>query len=642
MKKARAILISLAAALVVTAAIALGPLFRLDKWTQDVFFQQKGVASRDIIIIGIDEEALDLLGPYNTWSRNVMAMALEALAADPDKLPAAVGIDVLYAGASNPEADERLARAAEALGNVVTASAGQFGQEITWESGHALTLQTSALIGFEEPYEALRSVTRQGHINANTDQDGVMRHGLLYIEPNGERVYSMACETARLYLESKGQEMRLPTTRGRGYFYISYTGLPGAYYDGVSIAYLISGKVPVAYWAGKIVLIGPYAVALQDEYFTSIDKGKKMFGVEIQANVIQSLLEGNYKTEVPEGPQILILFLLSFLAALLFRRWGVGDGGMLCLGLAGLSLGGVVVLYRVGWILHPLWYPLAVVALYVLSLADHYSVAAKEKQTLALENERIGAELALAARIQSNALPKVFPPFPDRKEFDLYASMTPAKEVGGDLYDFFLIDEDHLALVIADVSGKGVPAALFMMVATALIRHAAAGEVSPAAVLKNVNDQICARNPEDMFITVWLGVLQISTGVMKCANAGHEYPVLKSPNGHFELFKDRHGFVIGGMEGIRYREYELTLEKGSKVFVYTDGLPEATDAQEAMFGAERMVEVLQRVEYQPPQQILTSVTDAVHAFVGRAPQFDDLTMLCVQYNGPEETDKFGG
>ena len=258
-------------------------------------------------------------------------------------------------------------------------------------------------------------------------------------------------------------------------------------------------------------------------------------------------------------------------------------------------------------------------------------------ETITAEKQRIGAELELAARIQANTLPNIFPPFPERREFDLYASMDPAKEVGGDFYDFFMIDEDHLALLIADVSGKGVPAALFMMVSMILIHNAAESGTGPAEVLRRVNEQICARNPEEMFVSVWLGVLEISTGKLVAANAGHEYPALYRPGGSFELLKDKHGFVIGGMAGIRYREYELMLEPGAKLFVYTDGLPEANDAEEKMFGTDRMLAALNREPAAAPKEVLQNVRAAVDAFVQDAEQFDDLTMLCLSYAGPEKT-----
>ena len=249
------------------------------------------------------------------------------------------------------------------------------------------------------------------------------------------------------------------------------------------------------------------------------------------------------------------------------------------------------------------------------------------------EKERIETELSLAARIQADMLPGTFPPFPDRSEFDLYASMDPAKEVGGDFYDFYLIDEDHLALVIADVSGKGIPAALFMMAAQIIIKNNAMQGKMPSEILKSTNRAICANNREEMFVTVWIGILEISTGKLTAANAGHEYPALKRKEGCYELFKDRHGLVVGAMEGIRYKDYELTLAPGDTLFVYTDGVPEATNEQNELFGTERMIEALNTGCSAGPKETLAAVRREVDHFVGEAEQFDDLTMLCLEYFG---------
>ena len=251
------------------------------------------------------------------------------------------------------------------------------------------------------------------------------------------------------------------------------------------------------------------------------------------------------------------------------------------------------------------------------------------------ERERISTELTLATRIQAAFVPHTFPPFPDRPEFELYASMDPAKEVGGDFYDFFLIDEDHLALVMADVSGKGVPAALFMMVSKIILQSCAMLGKSPAEILKKTNEAICSNNQEGMFVTVWLGILEISTGKLIAANAGHEYPMVRTPDGCFALYKDKHGFVIGGMSGSRYREYELQLTPGSKLFVYTDGVPEANNANKELFGSERMLAALNRAPEASPEAILQNVRQAVDDFVEDAEQFDDLTMLCLEYKGAE-------
>ena len=250
-----------------------------------------------------------------------------------------------------------------------------------------------------------------------------------------------------------------------------------------------------------------------------------------------------------------------------------------------------------------------------------------ENTKITAEKERISAELDMAKEIQAGQLPNVFPAFPDRPEFDIYASMTPAKEVGGDFYDFFFIDNNHLAMVMADVSGKGVPAALFMMSSKILINNYAMMGLSPHEVLERTNETICKNNQLKMFVTVWIGILEISTGKVIAANAGHEYPIIRNPDGNFELFKDKHGFVIGGIKGKKYKEYEFTMQKGSTLFVYTDGVPEATNANEELFGTNRLIEVMNQNPDAMPQQLLTNIHEAVNQFVGDAPQFDDLTML---------------
>ena len=243
------------------------------------------------------------------------------------------------------------------------------------------------------------------------------------------------------------------------------------------------------------------------------------------------------------------------------------------------------------------------------------------------EKERIGTELELARKIQADMLPNLYPAFPDRKEFDIYATMTPAKEVGGDFYDFFLIDDDHLGMVIADVSGKGVPAALFMMMSKILINNYAMQGDSPAKVLELTNAAICKKNDDGMFITVWFGVLEISTGKITAANAGHEFPIISKADGGYELLQDTHGFVVGGMKGMKYKEYEIQLEKGASLFVYTDGAVEAENTDKEQFGTDRLVEILNRNKDLGPRELLPQVKAAIDEFVGEADQFDDLTML---------------
>jgi len=255
------------------------------------------------------------------------------------------------------------------------------------------------------------------------------------------------------------------------------------------------------------------------------------------------------------------------------------------------------------------------------------------------EKSRISTELSLATQIQASMLPHIFPPYPNRTEFDIFALMEPAREVGGDFYDFFLIDDDHLCLAMADVSGKGIPAALFMMISKTILQSCAMLGISAGEILMKMNDALCSNNQVQMFVTVWVGILEISTGKVTCANAGHEYPAIMRNDGKFELYKDKHDVVIGWIEDHQFREYTLQLEPGNKLFLYTDGVPEATDKEEQMFGTERMIDALNAEPDASPEKALKNVREAVSGFVKDAEQFDDLTMLCVEYKGNDPEKK---
>ena len=246
------------------------------------------------------------------------------------------------------------------------------------------------------------------------------------------------------------------------------------------------------------------------------------------------------------------------------------------------------------------------------------------------ERSAVEAELSLATEIQANMLPCIFPAFPERPELDIYASMTPAKEVGGDFYDYFLLDDDHLVIVIADVSGKGVPASLFMVTSMIMIRDCAMYGGSPAETLEMVNRQICANNPTRTFVTVWFGKLEISTGKMICTNAGHEFPIINT-QGSFELLNDKHGMPVGVKKKAKYTDYEMELKDGDSIFLYTDGVAEANNIDGDFFGAERLIEAVNLNPGAVPETVLNNVRKAVDDFVKEAPQFDDLTMLGFKY-----------
>ncbi|GEM_PF-242111 len=273
-----------------------------------------------------------------------------------------------------------------------------------------------------------------------------------------------------------------------------------------------------------------------------------------------------------------------------------------------------------------------------------------EQEEITKKTSRISSELALAENIQRNMLPSIFPPFPDHKEFDIYAKMIPAKEVGGDCYDFYLLDQKRLGFLVADASGKGVPAALFMMVAKSLIQQQASLGSSPAEALTSINAQLCEHNDTGLFITAWLGILNLETGVLTYSCAGHNPPIIKSAagtafpkgevsDGSFKYLKDRSGLVLGGMPGIKYKESELQLHPGDRIFLYTDGVTEALNTDRKLYGEERLLDLLNNCQSNNPREVIETVKADVDRFAGEAEQFDDITMLEVSYNSyPEEQD----
>ena len=281
-------------------------------------------------------------------------------------------------------------------------------------------------------------------------------------------------------------------------------------------------------------------------------------------------------------------------------------------------------------------------------LADDISAMAVDMEAysanmarLSAEKERIGTELALATRIQTHLLPNIFPAFPERREFDLYATMNPAKEVGGDFYDFFLVGEDHLALVVADVSGKGVPAALFSMIAKTMLKTSTQAMLSPARVLEEVNLSLGENNEEGMFVTTWLGVLEISTGELTYADAGHE-KLARYHDGEWRFLPKACGVPLAQWpadvlellgDTYPYRNQTIRLRPGDVIFQYTDGVTEAADPYNQLFGEQRLLEALDGASSVQPEALLPQIREKLDAFAQNAPQFDDITMLALRYNG---------
>ncbi len=261
------------------------------------------------------------------------------------------------------------------------------------------------------------------------------------------------------------------------------------------------------------------------------------------------------------------------------------------------------------------------------------------QKEIVMKTARIESELGLANRIQAHMLPTIFPPLPDREEIELFATMNPAKAIGGDFYDFFMIDDKKIALVMADVSGKGIPAALVMVITKTLLKNQANMGDSPAEIFSKVNHMLCEGNDDDMFVTAWLGVLDTETGVLTYSNAGHNPPLLKKGDGKFEFLRNRPGMVLAGIDGIRYHDYELVIMPGDELFLYTDGVTESINEKEEFYGNERMQNYLNSHIGDSTKQMLHGLRKDIIRFVGNAEQFDDITMMMLKYRDKRKVEK---
>lgn len=375
---------ALICAAVFTAAAALGLFYNPDQMLADSLYQAPEALDGNIFVIGIDDRAMEDIGPYQTWGRDVMAMAIEALNADPENRPAAIGIDVLYTGETEADLDAWLAEAAGAYGNVVVASVANFGTELVTEDTGNFYLEDYAVLSYEEPYDALKAVTTQGHINAMYDQDGVLRHSILQIDlPDGRSIPSFSYAIYQKYAAANGlpTELDIPTDNLHR-FYVDYSALPGGFYEGISVSDLLAGDFPAELFADAVVLIGPYAAGLSDYVTTAIDRASLMYGVEYQANIIHQMVHQSFKAEVSDGLQAALLFILSAACLWFFlgRKlrfavpvWLVAAGGgiLACRGL-----------YSAGYVLHPLWLSLTVTVFFVGAVAFNYVQAAVEKRKI--------------------------------------------------------------------------------------------------------------------------------------------------------------------------------------------------------------------------------------------------------------------
>lgn len=389
-KRLLAPLAALAAAGLLTALAGLGALRALDRAASDAWYQSKSAFDGNIVLVGIDQRAIAGLGPYDQWGREVMAQVLEALNRNEACRPAVIGLDILYTGEGDPAADARLAAAAASYDNVVAGCAARFEDGFVETAPGEFRRERFAITALEEPFAALRDAAALGHINAMLDTDGILRHHILSLTlPDGREQPSLALAAAELYQAANGlAPVRLPPVDAHGFWYLPFTGGPGALWESISVADLLSGTAAPERFAGKIVLIGPYAPGLQDSYFTSIDHARAMYGVEYQANAIQALLRGEYKQEAVDGPQLALLFLLLLAAAAAFWQRPVWLSTAVWLGLSGGWLGLCRLVYEKGTLLHLLWVPVGVTVLYAGCLAANYIRAALERHKISSTFQR--------------------------------------------------------------------------------------------------------------------------------------------------------------------------------------------------------------------------------------------------------------
>ncbi len=413
-----------AIAIVITVLAMLGAFRKLDRWAQDKLLQKPQLVTDQIVVIGMDEKALTTLGAYNNWGRGVMTQVLEQLSSDPESMPAVVAIDTLYSGETNEEADEKLAAAAAKFPHIVVGDVATFGQAKNIDED-GLQIVQNAIVEFEEPYDGLKAVTTQGHINAMYDVDGIMRHAMLFIKPNGEKIYSMAYQVAKAYLEENGETIKEPPTDDNGFFYIPFSVMPGGFYDSVSIVDVINGDVPKDYYAGKIVFIGPYAVGLQDAYYTAIERAEQMYGVEIQANVVEAMITDNYKKEAADLPQAIALFLVCLIAGyfIVYKAQMVG-ASVISAVVAGAYVTVAYLAYDHDYVLHILWIPIGILVLYLTSIIMRYLAAALERARVTHTFERYVAPEIVG---------------------ELLKEGSDALELGGKMYD--------IAVLFVDVRG---------------------------------------------------------------------------------------------------------------------------------------------------------------------------------------------
>lgn len=373
--------IALAAGLILGGAMYAELLFSPDNGIADSLYQREVALDGNVVLINIDQRALEEIGPFQTWGRGITAELITALNANPDLRPAIIGVDTIFAGTTDPAEDARLAAAAGEYGNVLVAATATFGSAVITNEDGDFYLDNTAIEAFDEPFAELGSAAEIGHINAMNDSDGILRRCILQLNlPDGRVIPSFNYKIAQLYAQSAGLPLITPPPLDGGSWYLPFSSKAGGFDDGFSVVDVLSGELPAELLADKIVLIGPYAAGLRDTITAAIDHATPMYGVEYQANAITALLSGNYKQEVPLLPQCIALAVVGFIAMLWFRDRRILPSTIAWLGTSMGYLGLCLLCYEQGYLLSPLYLPLGVTMLYIIAVAANYVRVAMEKR----------------------------------------------------------------------------------------------------------------------------------------------------------------------------------------------------------------------------------------------------------------------
>ena len=634
------------------------------------------------IIVDIDENSLAEFGQW-PWPRYHIAHLLERLAIAG---ASAIGVDILFAEPDRTSLKEVLRNLHEGLGielnpegipeqlydndallaEVLVRGPFVMGYKFLASGGgrllpgptpvNVITLRDSGspdaavdlagAIGLVAPLPVFsEKIKRSGFVNVSPDADGIIRRIPLLMR-FGDRMYpSLALATVmqavnaeKIFLKVSPlgtESLRLKDTviplDASGNLLIRYRGKRMSF-DYISAADLLNNRVDTKMIEGRVVFVGATAIGLKDTYATPLDSLYP--GVEIHASVADNILNSAFfsRPAWANAAELVVTLFVGILVTLVLT-WGRPTVCLIFLvcGLVLIWFGALGMLRAQNLFLSPVYPLISLVAIFVFLSLLRFRLSEKQTVQMTKEMERIDIELNMARDIQLGILPKVFPPFPDRDEFDIFAYLTPAKAVGGDLYDFFFIDEDHLCFTLGDVADKGVPAALFMVITRTLVKNSAQFSLSPADMMRKINRILCSDNPKTMFVTLIIGILNVRTGKVQYASGGHNRPILNRHAGEVSYIEDMSGPALGVFPNASYKTISVTLGTGDAMFLYTDGVTEAMNEKRELYTDERLLEASKAFQQKGAKEAIEAILVEVRQHTGAMPQTDDIAMMMIRY-----------